>query len=161
MAKSFDTKNFKGWVSHENGLLKIEIVFRTRSFKTYGRPELVQYVLSRVPSLLTCRCINEKHLEFSDEIWNTEFGHLFEHILLEYISQIKADLHHIYEKVSGTTSWNWTKTPRGHFIIEIRPGFVTDAILSEALNKTINLFDKGVIASNLTNKAAADLSATA
>lgn len=94
-----------------------------------------------VPSIFASICYNDRNLPFGKEMKNTEIGHLYEHILLEFVAQ----LHHIYRgdqsDFCGTTSWNWQKTPRGTFKIEINVGKRDKEIMQKAMLMTNNVMD--------------------
>jgi hypothetical protein len=52
-------------------------------------------------------------------VTHTEIGHLFEHILLEYLCLAKLDSGEKSAEFCGCTTWNWKREPKGMFHIEI------------------------------------------
>ncbi|HXS15033.1 MAG TPA: hypothetical protein VN711_02805 [Candidatus Saccharimonadales bacterium] len=72
-----------------------------------------------LPTILESTCFNEGNKPFSEEVLRTEIGHLFEHILLEYLCQAKLADGHEEASFSGTTDWNWNTDPQGTFWITI------------------------------------------
>lgn len=92
-----------------------------------------------LPSILKSRCFNEDNIPFFEEVRGTEIGHLFEHILLEYLCELKLLKGYSNVVFSGTTNWNWYREPRGIFHITID---CTDAdwdIFPIALRKSVAL----------------------
>lgn len=92
-----------------------------------------------LPSILQSTCFNEANQPFSLEVLRTEIGHLFEHILLEYLCQLKLAKGHAEASFSGTTDWNWNTDPRGTFWITISVGAVDQDIFPEALQRSKEL----------------------
>jgi hypothetical protein len=45
-----------------------------------------------LPTVLLTQCYNDEQLPFAQEVKDTEIGHLFEHILLEYLCQLKSQM---------------------------------------------------------------------
>lgn len=72
-----------------------------------------------LPTILDSTCFNEGNKPFSEEVLRTEIGHLFEHILLEYLCQAKLSDGHEEASFSGITDWNWNTDPQGTFWITI------------------------------------------
>ena len=92
-----------------------------------------------LPSILRSTCFNEEKLPFSLEVRQTEIGHLFEHILLEFLCQGKLLKGHKRAIFSGNTQWNWRREPRGmfHIFVKMYPSDID--IFPEALEKSITL----------------------
>lgn len=120
----------------------------TNYFHTLNLPHTHQILKSDLPDVLKTKCFNDSNLPFSKEVRNTEIGHLFEHILLQYLCQVK--IKNGFEKVTfrGVTKWNWKKEERGTFniSIEIEPEDVE--FFHDAFSKTINLFNKIMLSEN-------------
>jgi hypothetical protein len=99
-----------------------------------------QILETMLPQVLLSQCFNEENLPFSMEVRQTEIGHLFEHILLEYLCLLKLEKgckrHATYQ---GVTQWNWRVDPWGTFHIHISTGTHDIPIFAEALEKTIHL----------------------
>src|SRR3989338_10213423 len=93
----------------------------------------------KLPSIFEHKCFNDNNLPFSREALNTELGHLYEHILIEYIHQFKKKNQFPGLVVKGVTSWNWNISPKGAFEIVINSSDEDLFILREAILKTNTL----------------------
>lgn len=132
------------------GLFSLHITFRTCSTKiilqslneyvnTGHLPFIDETLKKHLPTVLLTDCYNQDNLPFALEVKRTEIGHLFEHILLEYLCQLKIARGSQSAVFSGRTKWNWVKDPKGRFHIYLTCGKKDAAILPLALEKTINL----------------------
>lgn len=92
-----------------------------------------------LPSVLKSQCFNELNLSFCREVRTTEIGHLFEHVLLEYLCLQKMAIGCKSATFSGVTNWNWKKEKWGSFHIQVNAGYKDLPIFSPALQKTIAL----------------------
>lgn len=120
--------------------VKICMESRTRIINTYQLP-LTQYLLEKnLPSIFSSKCFNDFDLSFYEEVKKTELGHLFEHIMLEYICQSKVAQGFKRVSVSGVTDWNWRLERYGTFNITIRTGRRDPELFNDALQKSIELF---------------------
>lgn len=85
----------------------------TKSF-----PTTYSVLAQNIPSIFENECFNEEGIPFSHEVKSTEIGHLFEHLILEFLK-----LEHLSEygdaDISGFTEWDWEKDAIGIFNIEI------------------------------------------
>lgn len=102
-------------------------------------PHIVEILNAYLPNVLRTQCFNDDGFPFSVEVKHTEIGHLFEHILLEYLCQGKIAKGASRASYSGNTKWNWVRDPRGKFHIKLSCGIKDADILPAALDKTINL----------------------
>lgn len=92
-----------------------------------------------LPGIYEHQCFNEAELPFAQEVYNTEIGHLFEHVLLEYLCQIKGQQCQKEIVFKGNTQWDWYKEPIGTFNIVINVGSKDFDIFTQALIETTNL----------------------
>lgn len=92
-----------------------------------------------LPSILRAECFNDDNLPFYKEVRRTEIGHLFEHIMLEYLCIGKISQGHSCVAFEGLTKWNWKKDTRGTFHIYINVGYKDFEIFHEALGQSIQL----------------------
>jgi hypothetical protein len=92
-----------------------------------------------LPSVLYSTCFNDQQLPFSIEVRSTEVGHLFEHILLEYLCYFKLSDGSENAEYSGVTNWNWEEDPWGVFHITINCGCKETEIFSKALQQSLLL----------------------
>src|SRR4051812_9400342 len=76
-------------------------------------PSVVEVLREHLPNVLMTQCFNDENLPFVVEVRNTETGHLFEHILLEYLCQLKIAKGHRRASYVGRTTWNWLRYPKG------------------------------------------------
>ncbi len=106
---------------------------------TSAIPETLFILKQHLPSILMAQCFNDEEIPFAIEVQKTELGHLFEHILLEYLCKLKLANGSTEASFSGRTYWNWKKDPRGTFHIVIRTGYANAAIFPLALEQTIQL----------------------
>lgn len=92
-----------------------------------------------LPTISYSECFNNLHLPFREEMKHTEIGHLFEHIMLEYLYQIKRSATQKNYVIKGETVWNWEKDQRGVFHITINLKQQDSIFLSYAIEKSISL----------------------
>ncbi len=99
----------------------------------------------RLPSIFKCKCFNDSHKNFQDESKDTEIGHLFEHILLEYLCMEKLERGFEKAEYSGVTNWNWQKDAVGTFHINISIGIDELEIIARAFQKAVELLKSIVL----------------
>ncbi len=102
-------------------------------------PHIVDLLQEHLPNVLHTDCYNDEGLPFNIEVRHTEIGHLFEHILLEYLCQQKIAKGAQRASYAGNTKWNWVRDPRGKFHIRLTCGMRDADILPIALERTIDL----------------------
>ena len=95
-----------------------------------------------LPSIYSSMCFNNGKLPFSKEVKNTEIGHLFEHILLEYLFELKQTDDSSNVVIKGETNWNWLNDPKGLFHIRVNAGEPEANIFPNALSKTVSLLNQ-------------------
>lgn len=116
-------------IDFRQGKSFITLFVSPHSFKTSQMPKFKEAVLLRLPELRFHRCDNGQGKSFVDELGDTELAHVFEHMLIEIISQMDSKV----DGVRGLTTWNWKKNPRWSYCVEIEysnPGTVALALLS-------------------------------
>jgi hypothetical protein len=92
-----------------------------------------------LPTILISQCYNEGNLPFYKEVRETEIGHLFEHIILEYLCEGKLANGCNEAAYAGKTNWDWLHDPYGTFHIVISSGEEDIDIFPHALEKSISL----------------------
>ena len=97
----------------------ITMQFFTKDVTTYGMLHLTQILETYLPTILESSCFNEQNLPFNEEVIHTELGHLFEHILLEYLCKEKINAGNKEAVFRGVTKWNWQKDTVGTFHIQV------------------------------------------
>lgn len=131
-------------ISHTLITMKLFTGFvRTEKF-----PQTYPILSKFLPSIFSSKCFNEKKLPFADEVLNTEIGHLFEHILLEYLTKLKHLYHDQYVSYSGLTYWDWTKGSFGVFHIKVNAGKREGEIFEESLELSLKLLNR-ILSKNL------------
>lgn len=118
---------------------KITMDLHYNQLNTSEIPSLVEMLEQKLPSVLATTCYNDMELPFHVEVRNTEIGHLFEHILLEYLCQHKIAKGARAATFAGRTKWNWKRDPMGRFHIHLSCGAKDSDILPLALEQTVNL----------------------
>ncbi len=132
-------------VETSKSFTSIRMAFFTREVTTQKIPQTLLILKQKLPSALRSKCFNEYKLPFKTEVKNTELGHLFEHILLEYMCEVKRDLGLLHPVHNGVTKWNWYKEKRGLFHVKIDVGMEDKDLLQLALHKTIKLTEEIMI----------------
>lgn len=104
-------------------------------------PLTVMFLQNSLPEVLCTMCFNEHKLPFKKEVLNTEIGHLYEHMLLECLRDLKEKHGDADAEYNGVTDWDWTIDPKGVFHITVDSGYAELGILTKALNKATHLLD--------------------
>lgn len=104
-------------------------------------PHTYKTLEAALPTIFKSKCYNSEKLPFHKEVKNTELGHLFEHILLEYLCDAKIEKGAKRATFSGHTEWNWQRDLRGTFHITLGIKKEDLSFLEVALEKTLNLFN--------------------
>lgn len=118
---------------------EIAAFFLTEDVTTGNMPNTLPILKRKLPSILRSKCFNEFNFSFRREVRNTELGHLFEHILLEYICELKREIGIIEPVHNGITKWNWNIEKRGLFHISVDVGKEDEDILRVAIQNTSQL----------------------
>lgn len=105
---------------------------------TQDLPHTIAILNNFLPSIFTSECFNERKLPFSEEAAQTEVGHLFEHILLEYLCDL-SDFNGEEVMYNGITRWDWRKNEHGTFAITIDVPYDEINVLTRALGKSVKL----------------------
>jgi len=112
---------------------------------THDLPDTQSILKQILPSIFKSTCYNEYKYTFKKEVTKTEIGHLFEHILIEYLCLYKISEGCEEAEYSGLTKWNWKLHPKGSFHITVSAGRDDVVILSSALEKSIMLINRILI----------------
>lgn len=126
-------------ITQKNTSTRITMQLLYDQVNTNDIPMIVDLLKLYLPNVLTTQCFNDDGYPFKDEVRHTEIGHLFEHILLEYLCQLKMAKGCNRACFTGRTKWNWIKDPKGKFYIHVNCGVKDADILPEAIQKTIHL----------------------
>lgn len=147
--KTLTASEFKR-AHHSNNLFSLFIEYDEVSTKMtmqiYGQivntehiPSTYSMLEKYLPSILRSECFNNKEYPFKKEVKKTEIGHLFEHILLEYLSNLKRELGFEDSIHNGVTEWKLKEESKGIFYISIDAGYKDRDIFEPALYKSIQL----------------------
>ncbi len=126
-------------ISHTLNQTKIEMKMLNNIVRTDLLSHTESILQKNLPLVLASTCFNDQNIPFAVEVRNTEVGHLFEHILLEYLCNAKMATGCEEAEFTGWTDWNWIKETVGtyHITIDIDP---TEIIFfPPSLQKTITL----------------------
>lgn len=103
---------------------------------THSLPQTYTLLKKHLPRVLKTSCFNDDNLPFYKEVKHTEIGHLFEHILLEYLCQEKLDTGCRRAVFRGVTDWDWMKDSWGVFHITVSIGYTDPQVFRVALEKS-------------------------
>ncbi len=106
---------------------------------TKDLPKTYAILKRRLPSIIKAKCFNDAHLPFKEELRKTEIGHLFEHLIIEYMCRLKLGSGAAKASFRGLTKWNWLRDPRGTFHLTIHHTEKENALFEEALGKSTQL----------------------
>lgn len=137
---SYTSAAFSFTLKQHSAKIKLHMKFPGSYVTTRALPHTYTFLKKHVPSILKCQCFNEEGLPFSEEVKHTEIAHLFEHILLDQLCQVKSQ--DVDAEYSGQTEWNWNKEPVGNFKVIVGCAKTEEKYLAIALNKTIALMEK-------------------
>lgn len=137
---SINTDTFSLQIKLNKAYLKMLMQMRTETVNTCEIPHAFSMLKKSLPSILKAECFNEYNIPFYEEVKKTEMGHLFEHILLEYLCLTKLEKGFKQASFSGRTHWNWKKEKRGSFHIHIGMPVKDLSFIPEALEKSLILF---------------------
>ncbi len=118
---------------------RIKMLLLKNPINTADIPHTFEVLQCFLPGVLATECFNDQGIPFSQEVKRTELGHLFEHIILEYMCQLKINKGYKSAAFAGRTKWNWERDPRGVFHIRINCTLKDADIFPLALDKSITL----------------------
>lgn len=129
-------------IRHKENITNIVLRLGLPFAHTDEIPQTLSILRQDLPGIFETECFNNKDIPFEIEAKNTEIGHLFEHILLEYLCQIKCSLGSEDICFNGETSWNWKRDKFGTFHISVSAGLLDIKEFYLALEKSIYLLEK-------------------
>ncbi|MDO8659467.1 MAG: hypothetical protein Q7K54_02590 [Candidatus Parcubacteria bacterium] len=112
-------------------------------------PKAYHILKKYLPNILRAKCFNRDNYPFHIEVKNTEIGHLFEHILLQYLCDQKTSEGIKNAVHNGITRWDWKRYGKGVFHINVDAGCKEKEILNIALNKSINLINNIIVEAHI------------
>ncbi|HSX08815.1 MAG TPA: hypothetical protein VLF93_01555 [Candidatus Saccharimonadales bacterium] len=137
--KYFVENLFSLAITQKQTRTKITMDLHYNQINTNEIPFLTDLLKEHLPTVLQTICYNDLNLPFDQEVKNTEIGHLFEHILLEYLCQHKLAKGARRATYAGRTTWNWVRDPFGRFYIHLTCGKKDADILPLAIEQTVGL----------------------
>ncbi len=135
-----NSKNFKLQYEIFDRGVKIDMSLLCDVIYTSQITGIYNKLFAFLPTVLTTECFNEKHLPFREEVAQTEIGHLFEHILLEYMSINKEKSMKNFS-IEGRTFWNAINLPIKKFTIDIYCKLSDFPIFIKSLEPSCKLID--------------------
>lgn len=129
-------------ISQSRKSILIYMELNTAHFHTNNFPRTYDILKHELPSVLSTKCFNKERLPFDREVINTEIGHLFEHILLQYLCIMKLQDGSKKALYKGLTQWDWDKDRKGTFHITISVNISDWEIFPRALKKSQRLLEK-------------------
>ena len=134
---------------------EITIQFFTNYLTTTHIPGTISLLEVMLPRIFTHKCYNDQNQSFKKEVSNTELGHLFEHILLEFLCASKYKKGQPITPLKGLTEWNWKQDPKGIFHIYLNSVGSDEELLHKSIAHTANLmntiFLNNVVSTSLSN----------
>lgn len=121
---------------------KIEMKVLNGIVKTRNLQKLNEVLGEHVPTIFESKCINKNGLTFEAEVADTQIGHLYEHMVLEFLCQIKVANGYNRAIYSGLTSWNLQAQDRGCFNISLNAGVTDWSYLVYSIRKASFLLNK-------------------
>lgn len=122
--------------THTSELTLIKIRFNLPFFNTDSIPQTFSFLQQQFPGVLTTKCFNKTGLPFTQEVTATELGHLFEHILIRKIYDLKKISGEDNFIVEARTDWDWKKEEKGIFNIFVKWGAWNFALFDQAIEET-------------------------
>jgi len=137
-----DSKSYKLEIKNSQKGTYIKMIMLTDFFHTNSLPSTHEVLEENLPGVLLTKCFNDSGLPFDSEVKNTEIGHLFEHIILEFLCQKKIQSGSKKASFRGVTNWNWREDQRGtyHIEIDVKPADII--YFQYALEESVKLLNK-------------------
>jgi hypothetical protein len=138
---SFQFNYFTVKIEQYKSKIMMEMIVSPHLVSTAHIPCVIRVLKRELPGVFTTKCFNYSKHSFLKEAARTELGHLFEHILLEQLSDIKTQFGFNNFTINGLTTWNWYKYPRGTFHITIDVSVRERLMFYRALAKSVKIYD--------------------
>lgn len=129
-------------VTHHSKHSDIVLQADPRYATTAAFPKMVDFLKSELGTILDCKCENPSDLPFDQEVRNTELGHLYEHVILEYLCDEKIKNGAGSASFKGDTFWEVKEEQPYKFLIRIQLDITESSLLSKALDKANFLMEK-------------------
>lgn len=139
--RNYNSKNFFVTASQLDDCVFLTQTVHNPIVGTRELPYTYRVLEKTIPSIFKNHCDNYKKYPFVKEVKDTEVGHLYEHLILEYLKLIgvkkfgKADF-------SGETSWDWAREKKGTFRIIIYSNKSQNNLFNHAFKKATLVLEK-------------------
>lgn len=120
----------------------IDMLLHSPHLTTKNLPETQRILRKYAPSVLCTTCHNDNNFPFRKEVCDTEVGHLFEHLIIDYLSQNDNAKRRFDRTYYGVTEWNWKTEPRGTFHITLSAGKRDQTLLYKAISESYQILEK-------------------
>jgi hypothetical protein len=140
--ETYNSEKFSLEITQKTSKTYITMYVKTPTVNTYAIPQTYTILANTLPSILRSTCFNDAQLPFFQEVLHTEIGHLFEHILLEYLCELKMENGYKDPIHNGVTEWDWLSDPRGTFHIKVDAGIEDTRLFFESLSHSISLLEE-------------------
>jgi hypothetical protein len=111
------------------------------SMYTRDFPHTTKVLQQYYPDVFYTSCFNQKNLPFAEEVKDTELAHLFEHILIQKMTDFSRHESGIII-YDGWTTWDWYENEVGTFNITISSINMDVSNFYKAIEPSIALFNK-------------------
>jgi hypothetical protein len=129
---------------------EITIQFFTPFYTTKPLPQTITILETLLPRIFQHKCFNNCNRSFKAEATETELGHLFDHIMLEYLGRFKFDSEgNTKIKLRGLTEWDWLQDPKGIFHISLNSKIEDSYLLQKSIQQTTQMMES-ILLSNTT-----------
>ncbi len=122
-------------ISQNRASILIKMSMATAHFHTNHFPSTFAILEEYLPGVLKTKCFNKNNYSFDREVLNTEIGHLFEHMILEVLCELKLEKGHKSAVFRGLTQWDWKKDEKGTFNITLYADTADWDLFPKALEK--------------------------
>ncbi len=137
---SHSSPHFSVDLKHNQNSISITLQTSILSTKELLQTETILNQL--LPSIYAHKCFNDHNYSFKKEVLNTQLGHFFEHVFMEYMYQhLNLTKERDKTVINGLTTWDWNKQIKGIFNIEISTEYIHPETVKIALDQSIKLLN--------------------
>lgn len=147
-AQNYSNSFFSIKTSSSKTDLVIEMSVSSPLLYSSSLPATLPILRRFLPSIFKSKCFNTSYLPFLKEAEDTEVGHLFEHIFLEYLADLRINTKSPV-RIKAYTEWDWYLHPKGTFHIVINSENIDSNDIDLAAQKSCALLELIYIQSTL------------
>lgn len=137
---AYKSNNFQFWLNENRSQVQMTIQFPEDCWSTSALPSTTKFLKKHRPSVFNCQCFNENKHSFAHEVKNTELAHLFEHLVIDEMRNLKAKTYDA--EFEGETAWDWHRHPIGSFKITFKLSQGDAKYFQPALIKSVQTLEK-------------------